>query len=167
MRNLLKAILPLVSIVLLVSCSADSETTEIPTATTSYLVQDYNYTNDELALLDQINEYRETAGLNRLEPINHISYKAEEHNQYMISANAISHDYFQERSQNLIDVLGATKVSENVAYNYSTPNAVLHAWLESPAHKANIEGDFTHFGLSVTTNPENGNKFYTNIFIKK
>jgi uncharacterized protein YkwD len=39
-------------------------------------------------------------------------------------------------------------VSENIAYNYNT-QAVLNAWLASPSHKANIEGDHTHFGIAL------------------
>ena len=31
----------------------------------------------------------------------------------------------------------------------------------------NIEGDFTHFGISVKTNPTTGKKYYTNIFMKR
>ncbi len=163
--NLLRAIMPLVLVLTMVSCSSDSsEDLATPEAA---LVQNYEYNDEELALLDQINEYRESKGLNRLQIINHISYKSEEHNEYMILKNEINHDFFQERSQNIIQVLGAVKVNENVAYNYSTPNSVIHAWLQSPGHKANIEGDFTHFGASIRTNSENGNKYYTNIFVKK
>lgn len=163
--TLLRAIMPLVLVLTLVSCSSDSS--EDVAAPDAALVQNYEYSDDELALLDQINEYRESKGLNPLQIINHISYKSEEHNEYMILKNEINHDFFQERSQNIIQVLGAVKVNENVAYNYSTPNSVIHAWLQSPGHKANIEGDFTHFGASIRTNPENGNIYYTNIFVKK
>ena len=85
----------------------------------------------------------------------------------MIQNNVVNHDQFQERSKNIIEVLGAVKVNENVAYNYVTPNSALHAWLNSPGHKANIEGDFTHFGISIRINPVNGKSYYTNIFIKK
>ncbi|MEZ4877319.1 MAG: CAP domain-containing protein [Flavobacterium sp.] len=85
----------------------------------------------------------------------------------MITKQAISHDYFQERSSNLIQVLGAERVAENVAYNYNTPESAFAAWKNSPGHRANIEGDFTHFGISVTIDPETGRKFYTNMFIKK
>ncbi|TBX66972.1 CAP domain-containing protein, partial [Flavobacterium silvisoli] len=64
-------------------------------------------------------------------------------------------------------VLGAERVGENVAYNYSTAESAFSAWMNSPTHKANIEGNFTHFGISVTTDPATGRKYYTNMFIKK
>jgi uncharacterized protein YkwD len=163
---LLRAILPLVLVLTLVSCSSDSsEDLTIPTEAIS--VAKYDYSADELELLDVINEYRESIGLNSLQPVEYVSYKSEEHNEYMISKNEINHDFFHERAENIMAVLGASKVNENVAYNYSSASSVLHAWLNSPGHKANIEGNFTHFGASIRINPETGKKYYTNIFIKK
>ena len=162
--KLLRALLPIALVFTMVSCSSDA--TE-GTATDTNLVQNYEYNQTELRLATLINEYRASLGLNNLEKINHISYKSEEHNEYMITNNVVNHDFFQQRSQNIIQVLGAVKVNENVAYNYKTPEAALHAWLNSPGHKANIEGEFTHFGISVTEDPETGKKYYTNIFIKK
>lgn len=161
--NLLRAIMPLVLVLTLVSCSSDSSEDLASADTTA---KSYTYTPEEAELLDQINDYRESIGLNALQPVEHVSFKSEEHNEYMIAKNEINHDFFQERSKNIIAVLGASKVNENVAYNYATPASVLHAWLQSPGHKANIEGDFTHFGASIRI-AENGNKYYTNIFVKK
>jgi uncharacterized protein YkwD len=67
----------------------------------------------------------------------------------------------------LVDVLGAKRVSENIAYNYQTPESAMSAWLNSPGHKDNIEGDFTHLGISITVDETTGKKYYTNMFIKK
>ena len=165
MKNkLFRAILPLALVFTLLSCS--SEATE-ETVITGTLVTNYNYKADELELADLINEHRASLGLNSLELINHISYKSDEHNEYMIEKKEVNHDYFTERSQNIIQLLGAIKVNENVAYNYSTPNSVLNAWLKSAGHKSNIEGDFTHFGISIKVDPETGKKYYTNMFMKK
>ena len=164
-RILLRAMLPLAFMFTLISCSPDSA--EETTAPQAELVQNYDYQPNELELADLINEYRVSKGLSVLKIVNHISYKSEEHNEYMIEKNVVNHDLFSERSQNIIQVLGAVKVNENIAYNFSTPNSALNAWLKSSGHKANIEGSFTHFGVSIKVNPTNGNKYYTNIFIKK
>ncbi|HEY0045293.1 MAG TPA: CAP domain-containing protein [Flavobacterium sp.] len=161
--KLLRTLLPLALVFTMISCSSDSE----ENTAQAELIQDYEYNASELELARLINDYRVSLGLNPLETINHISYKSEEHNEYMISNNVVNHDYFQERSQNIINVLGAVKVNENVAYNFNTPQSALNAWLNSSGHKHTIEGDFTHFGISVTINPETGKKYYTNIFIKK
>ena len=163
--KLLRAILPMAIVFTMLSCSSNS--TEDLTAPTATLVQKYDYNAEELELADLINEHRVSMGLNPLETINHISYKSEEHNEYMIAKNLVNHDLFSERSQNIIQVLGAVKVNENVAFNFATPASVLNAWLNSPGHKANIEGEFTHFGISIRENAETGKKYYTNIFIKK
>ena len=85
----------------------------------------------------------------------------------MIANNVVDHAYFQELSDKIIHVLGAVKVNENIAYNFMTPQSALNDWLNSTGHRANIVGDFTHFGLSVTENTANGKKYYTNNFITK
>ena len=84
-----------------------------------------------------------------------------------LTTTRVDHDLFAERSENIMQVLGAKKVNENIAYNYTTANSVLAAWLASPSHKATIEGDFTHFGISIKENPVTGKKYYTNIFMKR
>ncbi len=113
-----------------------------------------------------INEYRVSVGLNTLQKINHISYKSEQYDQYMIANNVVNHNDFVARSENIINVLGAKKVGENIAYNYSSPQAAFNAWLNSPGHKENIEGNFTHFGIAIRENTTTGKKYYTNIFAK-
>lgn len=148
------------------SCSADTaEGTESSTKTEA-LITNYTYNDSELETMQLINDYRVRIGLNALQKINHISYKCQEHNAYMIANNVVNHNDFTARSENIMGVLGATNVGENVAYNYKTSEAVLQAWLESPGHKENIEGNFTHFGISVTTDPATGKKYYTNIFVR-
>ena len=159
-----RALLPLAIVFTMVSCSSDSSE---GTSTENKLVTSYNYNEAELKLVTLINNYRTSIGLNTLQVINHISYKSQEHNIYMIDNKSVSHDYFQQRADNLIEVLGATRVAENIAYNYQTPESAMSAWLNSPSHKDNIEGDFTHFGISITVDETTGKKYYTNMFIKK
>jgi uncharacterized protein YkwD len=168
--KMFRALLPVALLFTMLSCSSDSESDDQvfkQTSSSTALVETYEYNESELALVTLINAHRQSINLPALQPINHISYKSEEHNDYMIENNVVNHDFFQERSANLIQVLGAVRVSENVAYNYNTPEAAVNAWLNSPGHKANIEGDFTHFGISVSVDPETGRKYYTNMFIKK
>ena len=159
-----RALLPLAIVFTMVSCSSNSSEGN---STTDKVVTTYNYNDTELKLVTLINNHRASLGLNTLELINHISYKSEEHNIYMIDNNVVNHDYFQQRSDNLMKVLGAEAVAENIAYNYQTAESAFSAWMNSPAHKANIEGDYTHLGISVTTDPATGKKYYTNMFMKK
>jgi uncharacterized protein YkwD len=161
--KMFRALLLLTIVFTSVSCSSDdSEGTS-----KEVIVTNYNYNDAELKIVQLVNNHRVSMGLNPLEVINHISYKSEGHNEYMIDKQSISHDNFHQRSQSIMQVLGAERVAENVAYNYITAESVVAAWKNSPGHRANIEGDFTHFGISVSTDTETGKKYYTNIFMKE
>ncbi|MFV5696555.1 CAP domain-containing protein [Flavobacterium sp. LB3P122] len=163
--KLLYTILLVTAVLTMNSCSSDS-TEASTTAVTTQKVVEYSYSTSEIEAMNLINNYRVSVGLNPLEKINYISYKSEEHDNYMITNNVVNHNDFVARSENIIKVLGAKTVSENIAYNYNTPQAALNAWLASPGHKENIEGNFTHFGIAIRENPVTGKKYYTNIFAK-
>jgi uncharacterized protein YkwD len=166
MKAKLLSVLLLVAMVFTMNSCSTSEGSDTPKSETSVqTAMAYTYSPSELEAMALINTYRLSVGLNELKEINHISYKSEEHDNYMITNNVVNHNDFVARSGNIIKVLGAKKVSENIAYNYNTAQAALAAWLDSPAHKENLEGDFTHFGISIRTNAS-GRKYYTNIFVK-
>jgi uncharacterized protein YkwD len=148
------------------SCTADDSATSQEASQNTPVVVNYDYSAVELETMTLINNYRVSKGLNALERINHISYKSEEHDEYMINNNVVNHNDFEARSTNIMNVLHAVKVGENIAYNYSSAKGVFDAWLNSPEHKKNIEGDYTHFGISVREDPISGKKYYTNIFAK-
>ena len=163
--KLLRTVLLAVTIITLNSCSSDvSETASVEAKTEK--VENYTYSVSELEAMQLINEYRVSVGLNSLQKINHISFKSEEHDNYMITKKEPSHDGFVSRSENIMNVLGAKKVGENVAFNFVSPKSAVTAWLNSPGHKENIEGDFTHFGMAIREDPATGKKYYTNIFAK-
>ena len=166
MKAKLLRVLLLVAIVFTMnSCSSNDSEAPVPAATTSQKVVDYTYNSSELETMNLINNYRVSLGLNALEQINYISYKSEGHDNYMIANNVVNHNDFVARAEDIMKVIGAKTVSENIAYNYNTPQAALDAWLNSPSHKSNIVGDFTHFGIAIRLNAD-GKKYYTNIFVK-
>jgi uncharacterized protein YkwD len=149
------------------SCASDSiDSVNTESDVSSVKSINYTYSQAELETMQLINDYRVSVGLSALKAVDYISFKSQEHDEYMISKDVMSHDDFVARSENIIKALGAKKVGENVAYNYNTPQAVLKAWLESEGHKKNIVGDYTHFGIAIKQDPENGRKYYTNIFAK-
>jgi hypothetical protein len=82
----------------------------------------------------------------------------------MISNGTLSHDYFYQRSENIKQVCGATRVGEILGYNYSLNSSVLRAWQTSPTHDTLIRSEFRRIGISISTNPVNNRKFYTVIF---
>jgi uncharacterized protein YkwD len=147
----------------IVSCSKEDVSTPVDVSQAN---AKYNYTAEETELINLINNYRKSNGFNELQVADFMSIKSEEHCNYMITAGAVSHDFFKNRYDAIVEVMSAKTVSENLAYSYSTPQATLNAWLNSAGHKANLEGDYTHFGLSIRANAD-GKKYYTNIFMKK
>ncbi len=162
--TLLRGLLLVAIIFTMNSCSSDSS--ESPEASVpDQQVMSYTYNSTELETMALINAYRVSIGLNELKQINHISFKSEEHDNYMITNNVVNHDDFVSRSENIMQVLGAKAVGENIAYNYNSPQAAVDAWLKSPAHKANIEGNYTNFGIAIRISVD-GKKYYTNIFAK-
>ena len=163
MKNVINLFALLLPILVLTSCSSDAESVESTAVETA---KTYTHNTTELELLDLVNAYRVENGLNALQIIQHISYKSEEHNDYMIATNTVSHDNFSSRKANLEQVVGAVRVGENVAYGFSTPQATLNAWIASEGHRVNLLGNYTHFGLSIRENAD-GRKYYTNIFVKK
>lgn len=120
----------------------------------------------ELEILELINKYRIELDLTPLNNLGIIKSVAFTHTDYMVSINQVNHNNFFQRKSSLVQNASATKVTENVAYAYSSAESVVNAWLSSPAHKANIEGDFTDFDISAEKNSE-GKWYFTNIFIKR
>ena len=162
--KLLRVLLLVAILFTMNSCSSDSSE-NINSSASSQKAMGYTYNSAEIETMALINAYRVSIGLNELQEMKHISYKSEEHDNYMITNNVVNHNDFVARSENIMEVLGAKSVAENIAYNYNSPQAALEAWLKSPGHKANIEGNFTNFGLSIRVSAE-GKKYYTNIFVK-
>ena len=146
----------------LASCSTES---------VDEIEQDFimNYTPEHLQqseMLAMINEHRERMGLNSVSPNQPAFNEASQHNNYMISRGKISHDNFQDRANKLTGETGALGVAENVGKgNISVQQAFL-GFLDSPEHRKNIEGDFTHVGISIKTDPETGEFYHAQIFIK-
>jgi len=146
------------------SCSTDSIDESAEAYSKSIIVPETK--TIEIQILELINNHRLSIGVNPLESMDIIKSQAFSHTEHMVIENEVSHDNFFERSDYLKANAGAKVVSENVAYGYTRAESVVNAWLRSESHKLNIEGNFTNFDVSAEQNEE-GNWFYTNIFIKK
>lgn len=146
------------------SCSKES-LEEGETSDLVSVVAPVNYSAIEIEIMDLVNDYRVSKGLNELEFRDEISWEAEDHNFYMIQKEEVSHEGFATRYSALTKSVGAKTVSENVAYGYSTAEAVVKAWIASEGHRKNMEGDLTHFGISVKEDA-NGKRYFTNIFVR-
>lgn len=150
-----------------VSCAKESIEEEVNSYNhTAEEKVDFDYSEIESDILTLVNEHRKSLNLEALAPIAEISVEAESHNYYMLEVGKVSHDNFGERYENLVNSVGAISVSENVGYGYRTAEAVVNAWINSDGHKKNIEGNHSHFGVSVVED-ENGRNYFTNIFIRR
>jgi len=158
--------LPLIALIALLTFSCSTE--EFPEET----IDSVELTNApeakliEIEILELINTHRINVGLTALNNHNTIKAVAYTHTDYMVEVDNVSHDNFFQRKNSLIQNASATKVSENVAYAFSSAESVVNAWLNSEGHRTNIEGDFTDFDVSAEKNEE-GKWYFTNIFIKK
>lgn len=127
----------------------------------------YDYSEIETQTLDLVNNHREDIGLNKLIASEAVSIVAKNHTDYMIEAGELSHDNFEERSENLRKKENAKSVVENVAYGYPTAESAIEGWLNSSGHREIIEDkNLTHFGVGVGSDSK-GRNFYTQIFIAK
>jgi len=144
------------------SCSSDNLENEANAIVNSYVPPTKVI---EIEVMELINAYRIQNGLGVLNSLDPIKAEAFGHTDYMIENNEVSHANFHVRRANLINTVNATSVAENVAYGYSSAEAVVNAWLNSEGHKNVIEGDYTHFDLSAEKD-EDGKWYYTNIFLK-
>ncbi|WOD45146.1 CAP domain-containing protein [Hwangdonia lutea] len=113
-----------------------------------------------------VNAHRAVIGKEPLATNYLASQLAEEHTRYMITQNDISHDNFDDRADRLFDEENAKSVGENVAAKQRSAKDVMEAWLNSTGHRENIEGDFTHIGISAVKN-DVGQYYYTQLFLKQ
>ncbi len=123
-------------------------------------------TEIEVSVLEKVNNYRISVGLNALEKANAIKESAYNHSQYMLQEMMASHDFFFNRRSRL-QMEGAITVSENVAFGFTSASSVVNAWINSESHRVNMEGDYSHFNVSVLRDKETGKHYFTLIFVKK
>lgn len=120
----------------------------------------------ESELQDLINAYRLQQGQTALEGLSAVYEKASEHSAYMVQTGEVSHANFYQREAYLKQYARAEAVGENLAVAFYTVEGVFNAWLNSAEHKAILEGDFSHMGLSVKSN-DRGVLYYTLIMIRQ
>lgn len=148
------------------SCSSDSVASEDAlyevVANTEKGVQQTSIENE---VMQAVNEYRTSIGLNSLE-FSAVAYEyAKEHNDYMIEEGIISHDNFDKRASDLSVEAKADYVSENLGMEFENAADILEAWKNSPTHKKVMEGSFSHTAVGVSAD-ENGTLYFTQLFYK-
>lgn len=116
----------------------------------------------ESALVRQINTVRVARGVRPLSPSAHLKRAASTHSRAMVEQGFFAHESadgtsFADRLKRFYPVRGSWSVSENLAIFGGvapTAEAVVQAWLDSPAHRANLLGpSFRELGLGVVSAP--------------
>ncbi|GAB5401017.1 MAG: hypothetical protein Aureis2KO_26020 [Aureisphaera sp.] len=156
-----------VFLILLSSCSKEDMA---PVETTRNLINLHivNETDWEMAHTIHLlmNQHRASQGLEEVEMDRGlVSALATAHTKYMINLKRICHDRIGERRRELIDK-GAHMVGENVAFGYENAESVVRAWINSPRHRENLEGNYTHCGYGIVKDAS-GTYYFTQLFYRK
>jgi uncharacterized protein YkwD len=116
-------------------------------------------------ILSLVNAHRRSIGKPALARNQVIWEQANGHSQDMASWKVpFGHDGFEARIAAIRAALGSGgAASENVAMGYRSAEAVVTAWLNSPGHRANIEGNATRTGVSAVKSSA-GDWYYTQVF---
>src|SRR4051812_676927 len=101
---------------------------------------EFSISPDEQKILELTNKEREKAGAPALKPSEKLFQAARGHSKNMARQNTLSHELDGKQVWDRVEKTGYkfTTVAENVAYNQSSPKAVLKSWMESPGHRENI-----------------------------
>lgn len=111
-------------------------------------------------VLRQTNLLRETHALPPLRPMDGLDRVAQRWTEHMASTGAFDHN--PEFAAQYPD--GWTNAGENIAYGYAV-DRVVDAWAQSPGHRANMLGGFTHLGIGFARDAQ-GRPYYTQNFAR-
>jgi uncharacterized protein YkwD len=118
----------------------------------------------EEEVLDAINAYRATQSLSPLTMNSFIRNECRTHSENMADGTVpYGHDGVLDRSSRIKTELGPGVIAENVAVGANSADAVVSSWLNSSAHKTNIDGTYTLTGVGIAKN-DDGILYFTQIF---
>ena len=101
-------------------------------------------------LNDVVNQYRSSIGLPKLSTRADLCNLSKDRlNEVIVDFN---HDGFRRRiDAGVFSALGFTAFAENIWQGNGYPKSALESWVNSPGHKANLEGDY-QYGCGVVAN---------------
>lgn len=121
--------------------------------------------NLEQQLLTLINQHRQAKGLPALKQHLEVQKEAKRHCEHMkLGIVKLGHEGFEHRANRLMRETGAQAVAENIAEGNNDLQTILQEWLNSDAHRKNIEGDFDQTGIAVEQNKK-GDWIYLQLFV--
>lgn len=120
-------------------------------------------------ILANVNQYRVSIGLQPLQLLDAANLQAAKHSANMAARRTpFGHTGFEARVAAISTSLGVTvsAAAENVADGKLTAKQVVAGWLHSPAHKKNIQGNYSLTGIGCAVD-EGGVIYFTQIFVRK
>lgn len=122
----------------------------------------------EKEILRYTNDFRQSKGKSILIMEDLINLQAEKHAINMAKGKTpFGHQGFQDRVKTIKSKTGfVSAAAENVAYGDMTAKEVVQGWINSPTHRKNLLGNYTHIGIGVARS-KNGRLYFTQLFIKK
>lgn len=103
-------------------------------------------------MLCLVNNERAKYGLPPLAIDDSLRRAAQEHSDDQAAMNTMSHAGSDgTRPGQRVERCGYEwqSVAENVAYGFDDEQSCMHQWMQSPGHRENILGSYTHFGSAV------------------
>lgn len=166
MKNIKTTQIAIILLFIVASCSKDPIIDEEAYYSIDLSLAQQNDAKFAQDVLYLINNHRSSIGLESLNSGSTFSSAyAVDHTNYMIEVSQINHHNFGIRSAALLS-RGAQQVGENVAFGYNTAEAVVNAWLNSPSHRDNIEGNYTHTGFGIKKCDQTNTYYFTQLFYK-
>jgi len=121
-----------------------------------------------IQIFNLTNGIRKENGLAELQYSEGLIKAGENHAKDMIALGYFTHNREGKTFYDFVDELGIkyVGVGENIAFGYRTAQDVVNGWMDSPGHKANMLGDYTHFGVGAIKDSQ-GRYYYSEYFTKQ
>ena len=118
-------------------------------------------------ILHHVNEYRKQRHLQPLKLVDSISIVAAKHSRDMADKTiSFGHQGFDIRIKELYKKIEHCQAgAENVAYYRLNPKKLVDAWVASPGHRKNIEGNYNLTGIGIA-HGKKGWAYFTQIFLR-
>ncbi|HEY8465044.1 MAG TPA: CAP domain-containing protein [Bacillota bacterium] len=127
--------------------------------------------NAEIRVLEEINKYRQSRGLNILYSDERITEAARDHSLKMAQGLVPLghfHSYlrFEKISQSGLEWVAAAENVACVPRLGDPAMEVFKIWTKERGYKKNMEGDFDLTGIGIAQNQTSGEYYLTQIFVK-
>ncbi len=136
----------------LTACSSNTKTTSDNIATVAATHNAVSADSLAQETLNEVNNHRASKGLVRLKFHPGLNQLALKHSQAMFKKDEMSHFGFSKRAKISQKKHQMGAMSENLHRSWNvvpTGGSITNQWVNSPKHRENMEGDYSHAGLGI------------------